>query len=166
MTLVLANLGAVFSCGVAPLDNYLKTQARQDVKKNAVRAYVLHTTGSNTIIGYYTISAASVELTDLPEVFARRLPRYGVLPTMLIGRLAVDQRYRGQGLGGILLANALRRCYTLAQEIRSVAVVVDAKDEAAAHFYERYGFLHLTSTPLRLYMTMAEIQGFQDRSAQ
>ncbi|MBF6613840.1 MAG: GNAT family N-acetyltransferase [Chloroflexi bacterium] len=150
---------AVFSCGVAALDTYLTTQASQDVKKNAARAYVLRTAESSAIIGYYTISAASVELTDLSETFARKLPRYRVLPAMLIGRLAVDQKYRGQGLGGILLANALRRCYQLSQELGSVTVMVDAKDEAAVRFYERYGFRRLTSQQMRLFMPTAEIQG-------
>ncbi len=151
---------AVFSCGIPALDTYLKTQASQDAKKNAARAYVLRTAESNVIMGYYTISAAAVELTDLPDAFVRKLPRYPALPAMLIGRLAVDQRYRGHGLGGILLANALRRCYQLSQEIGSVAVIVDAKDEVAVRFYERYGFVRLSGQPVRLFMPTVEIERF------
>src|SRR5438552_2711507 len=95
---------AAFSSGVTALDSYLKNQASQDVRKNAARAYVLCTPESTAIIGYYTLSAASTELIELPDAFARKLPRYPILPAMLIGRLAVDEKYRGQGLGGILLA--------------------------------------------------------------
>ncbi len=150
---------ASFSSGVSALDSYMKNQASQDVRKNAARAYVLRTAKSTTVIGYYTLSAASTELIELPDTFARKLPRCPVLPAMLIGRLAVDEKYREQGLGGILLANALRRYYQLSQEIGSVAVIVDAKDEAAARFYERYGFRRLADQPMRLFMPTAEIQG-------
>lgn len=77
---------------------------------------------------------------------------------MLIGRLAVDQHYRGQGFGELLLVDALSRCFKLSLEIGAMAVVVDAKDEGAARFYERYGFRRFEDLPLKLYMPMAEIE--------
>jgi GNAT superfamily N-acetyltransferase len=149
---------AAFSSGVAPLDIYLKTQASQEVKKRVAATYVLGEQNSGVIIGYYTISTASIETTQLPEEITKRLPRYSALPAMLIGRLAVDQHYRGQRLGEYLLVDALRRCFKLSEEIAAMAVLVDAKDEGAAQFYERYGFRRFENRPLSLYMPMAEIQ--------
>jgi predicted GNAT family N-acyltransferase len=101
---------------------------------------------------------ASIETTQLPEEITKRLPRYNALPAMLIGRLAVDQHYRGRRLGEYLLVNALRRCLKLSQEIAAMAVLVDAKDEGAVRFYERYGFRRFEDRPFRLYMPMVEIQ--------
>ena len=149
---------AAFSSGVAPLDAYLKNQASQDAKRRVGVTYVLREQDSNLIIGYYTMSTASIETTRLPEEITRRLPRYGVLPAMLIGRLAVDQRYRGQGLGEYLLVDALKRCLRLSRKIASMAVLVDAKDERTVQFYERYGFRRFSDRPLSLYMPMAEIE--------
>lgn len=149
---------AAFSSGVAPLDTYLKTQASQEVKKRVAATYVLCEQDSSVIIGYYTISTASIETTQLPEEITKRLPRYSALPAMLIGRLAVDQHYRGRRLGEYLLVNALRRCLKLSQEIGAMAVLVDAKDEGAVRFYERYGFRRFEDRPRSLYMPMVEIQ--------
>lgn len=149
---------AAFSSGVAPLDTYLKNQANQEVKKRIAATYVLCEQDSRAIIGYYTISTASIETTQLPEDITKRLPRYTALPAMLIGRLAVDQRYRGRRLGEYLLVNALKRCFKLSQEIAAMAVLVDAKDEGSAKFYERYGFRRFSDRPLSLYMPIAEIQ--------
>lgn len=149
---------AAFSCGVGPLDTYLKNQATQDAKRKIAVTYVLCGRDSGTIMGYYTISTASIETTQLPENITKRLPRYGALPAMLIGRLAVDQQYRGRRLGESLLVDALKRCLFLSQEIGAMAVLVDAKDEGAARFYERYGFRRFDDRPHSLYMPMLEIE--------
>lgn len=149
---------ADFSCGVAPLDAYLKTQANQEAKRGVAVIYVLCPQDSGTIIGYYTLSTASIETTQLPESIRSRLPRYEALPTFLIGRLAVDQKYRGQRFGELLLADALKRCLRLSEEVAAMAVLVDAKDERAAEFYERYGFRRFVDAPLKLFMPMAEIK--------
>ena len=152
---------AAFSSGVAPLDEYIQNRANQDAKKRVAVTYVLCEQNSSAIIGYYTISTASIETTRLPEDITRRLPRYNVLPAMLIGRLAVDQQYRGQGFGKHLLVDALKRCLNLSKKIASMAVLVDAKDEQGAQFYERYGFRRFTDRPLSLYMPMSEIEQLQ-----
>lgn len=149
---------AAFSSGVTPLDTYLKNQANQEAKKRIAATYVLCEQDSRAIIGYYTISTASIETDQLSEDITKRLPRYSALPAMLIGRLAVDQHYRGQRLGEYLLVNALRQCLKLSQEIAAMAVLVDAKDEGSAQFYERYGFRRFNNKLLSLYMPMAEIQ--------
>src|SRR5438105_3176362 len=126
---------AAFSSGVAPLDNYLKNQANQEAKRKVAVTYVLREHDSTAIIGYYTLSTASIETTSLPQDIVRRLPRYNALPAMLIGRLALDQRYRGRGLGELLLADALKRCLKVSEEIGAIAVIVDAKDEGSTRFY-------------------------------
>ncbi len=149
---------ASFSCGITALDAYIKDRATQDVRRNIAVTYVLARRNSNSIIGYYTISTTSIETTHLPEIITKRLPRYEALPAMLIGRLAVDRQYRGQGFGELLLVDALSRCFKLSLEIGAMAIVVDAKDEGAARFYERYGFRRFEDLPLKLYMPMAEIQ--------
>lgn len=99
---------------------------------------------TDRIAGYYTLSATSIETTDLPEDIARRLPRYRVQPAILLGRLARDLGFRGMGVGELLMRDALERCLQIQQtELGAVAVVVDAIDEAAAHFYEGFGFIHI-----------------------
>lgn len=146
-----------FSCGIAALDAYLKGQATQDVRRKVAVTYVLTRPNTGSIIGYYTISTTSIETTHLSEIITKRLPRYEALPAMLMGRLAVDQQYRGQGFGELLLIDALTRCFKLSLEIGAMALVVDAKDEGAARLYERYGFRRFEDIPLKLYMPMAEI---------
>ncbi len=148
---------AAFSCGIASLDTYLHRQAAQDARRNIAAPYVLTIPGTPAIIGYYTISTASVETSDLPENVTKRLPRYEALPAMLIVRLAVSQRLQGWGIGALLLADALKRCLALSQEIAAWAVLVDALDERAAQFYRRFGFRPFEEQPLTLYVPMAEL---------
>lgn len=105
--------------------------------------------------GYYTLAATGVSMEDLPEKLAKRLPRYPTVPATLMGRLAVDQRCRGRGFGELLLFDAFQR--TLRSDIASYAFVVDAKNEAAARFYERYRFMPLTSSERRLFLPVSEI---------
>ena len=99
--------------------------------------------------------ATGILLSDLPAETIRTLPRYNLIPATSIGRLAVDERYRGQGFGRYLLADALFRSWR--NEIASFAVVVDAKDDSARSFYEREGFLALPDQPLKLFRPMADI---------
>lgn len=110
----------------------------------------------NVVAGYYTLSAASVALTDLPHAIARKLPRYPAIPVVRMGRLAVDQAYRGRRLGAALLVNALQRAAK--SEIAAVALTIDAKDETAAAFYRHFGFAPLTSDPLALFMPLATVK--------
>lgn len=143
-----------FNSGVEPLDRYFKTQAGQDARKNMAAPFVL-VLPDGAIGGYYTLSSTAVKLTDLPAETIKRLPRYPLVPAILLGRLAVDLRYRGKGYGRFLLADALRRA--VRSEIASFAVVVEAKDEAARRFYERESFLPLPEMPMRLFRPMADI---------
>lgn len=144
-----------FHCGVEALDRYLHIQAGQDYRKDVAAPFVLIGPG-DAIIGFYTLSASSVPVGDLPVDSVRRLPRYPVVPTTLLGRLAVDRRYRGQGAGRHLLIDALRR--SMRSEIASFAVVVEAKDEVARDFYRRDGFMPFQKEPMRLFLPMATIR--------
>jgi ribosomal protein S18 acetylase RimI-like enzyme len=148
---------AAFSCGAPELDRYLQRQARQDMQRHIAAVFVLQDGEEAKIAGYYTLSATAIRLIDLPEGLSRRLPRYPDLPAVLLGRLAVDAAYQGQGLGEILLMDALTRALTQSQEIAALAVIVDAKDEAAVGFYRRYGFQQLEDQPRRLFLPMQTI---------
>jgi GNAT superfamily N-acetyltransferase len=144
-----------FDSGVEPLDRYFRTQAGQDLRKRVSSCFVLTDAGEAAPLGFYTLAATSVTLGDLPAPLVKRLPRYPVLPAVLMGRLAVDARHRGRGLGELLLFDAFGRA--LKSEIAAFAFVVDPKDQTAAAFYARYRFLPLTSTPHRMFLPMSEI---------
>ncbi len=148
---------AAFSCGIEALDNYLKKQAGQDVAKRVAICFVL-TPGGRTIAGFYTLSQYCVDLGKLPEEIAKRLPKYPEIPATLLGRLAVSEQFKGQGLGEFLLLDALHRSLEQSRRVASAAVIVDAKDEAARHFYEHFGFLPLPATPNRLFLPMKTIE--------
>lgn len=144
-----------FSSGVAPLDSYFKTQVSQDIKRRVAACFVALTPGQQ-VAGYYTLSSASVGLSDLPATVAKKLPRYPFVPTVRMGRLAVDQGFQGQGLGAALLADAL--AHAARSEIAAYALLVDAKDETAADFYRHHGFLVLPDQALTLFLPLASVR--------
>jgi len=108
------------------------------------------------VIGYYSLSAGSLDATTLPEAFRRRLPRYPV-PVVLLGPLAVAESNQGMGLGSILLADALQRIAQASQVMAVYAVVVDALNDQAAKFYRQFGFISLPSQPLKLFLPMDSV---------
>jgi ribosomal protein S18 acetylase RimI-like enzyme len=142
-----------FSCGAEPLDRYLRTQATQDVRRHIANCFVASPLQSNAVAGYYTLSAASIPMTGLPAEQARKLPRYPVLPAALIGRLAVDRSFQGRQLGAALLFDAIARA--IRADAAVFALVVDAKDEAAARFYRHYGFEAFSGRAARLFLALA-----------
>jgi hypothetical protein len=144
-----------FASGVEPLDKYLRQQAGQDAKRRIASCFVLVSDGDRVPIGYYTLAATSIALTELPEALAKRLPRYPVVPATLMGRLAVDARHQGHGHGEFMLFDAFSR--VLRNDIASYAFVVDAKDDKAAQFYQRYRFIFLAEGGRRLFIPVAEI---------
>lgn len=144
-----------FESGVAPLDRYFRTQVSQDIKRRVTACFVA-TDPEGQIAGYYTLASASVLLADLPEALVKKLPRYPSLPAVRMGRLAVDQAFKGKGLGAALLADALRRAVT--SEIAAYAFIVDAKDEDAASFYAHHGFIALTDHPLHMFIALATVK--------
>lgn len=144
-----------FDSGSAPLNRYLREQVTQDVRRRVTACFVA-LNADHQIAGYYTLASASVLLTDLPAATAKKLPRYPTVPAVRMGRLAIDQNFQGQGLGGALLADALQRAAQA--EIAAYALLVDAKDTHAAAFYQHHGLLALPDTPLTLFLPLATVQ--------
>jgi GNAT superfamily N-acetyltransferase len=144
---------AGFTSGVAPLDRYLREQATQDVRRRAAACYVALEAPGARIAGYYTLAAGGIPLTDLPESLTKRLPRYPSVPVARLGRLAVDQAYRGRKLGSALLWDAGMRA--LRSEVAVFALVVDAKDEQAEAFSRHHGFVPFGSRPMQLVLPLA-----------
>lgn len=144
-----------FHSGVPALDRYLREQVSQDVRRRVTACFVA-LAPDQRIAGYYTLAAASVPLADLPDALRRKLTRYAAVPTIRMGRLAVDAAFHGQGLGSALLVNALRRA--VASEIAAVALIVDAKDEHAAAFYLHHGFMALRDAPLTLFLPLERVR--------
>jgi GNAT superfamily N-acetyltransferase len=146
-----------FTCGKEPLDNFLRTLVNQYEKRRLGRIQVAVRPGEKRVLGYYTLASGAVAFEHLPAKGAKKLPRYPV-PVILLARLAVAQSVQGQGLGGFLLADALKRCLSLADQLGVHAVEVDAIDKPARAFYERHGFVALLDDPLHLYLPMATIE--------
>ena len=140
-----------FRCGSEPLDRYFREPASQDVRRR-VAGCLVALDDHGEIAGFYTLAAASVALDALPDGMAKGLPRYPVVPAMLIGRLAVAVEHHGKGLGSALIADAVIRTDRLG--IGAFALLVDAKDDRAKTFYERNGFVVLPNDPRRLCMAM------------
>lgn len=147
-----------FSCGIDELDRYLARQSSQDVKKSVAITYVLTQAASDSILGFYTISSIGILLDDLPTEIAKKLPRYPVLPGILLGRLAVDVQYQGHKIGAHLLIDALKRSLQVAEQIGIVAVIVEAKNESAIHFYTHFGFIPFPQNKHRLFLPIKTIK--------
>jgi len=145
-----------FVCGKESLDQYLQRQVTQDMRRHLATPFVM-VMPNGAIGGFYTLSSTALRLGDLPEDVARRLPRYPLVPATLIGRLAIDRRYHGQGWGSFLFLDALYRCSR--SEVASFAVIVDALDDEARDFYVHHSFLSLPDSPYRLFRRMSDIEG-------
>ncbi|MBI3712347.1 MAG: GNAT family N-acetyltransferase [Burkholderiales bacterium] len=144
-----------FNSDSEPLNRYLREQVTQDVRRRVAACFVA-LADEQRIAGYYTLASASLLLTDLPASTGKKLPRYPTVPAVRMGRLAVDQAFKGLGLGGALLADALDRA--VSSEIAAYALVVDAKDELAAAFYLHHGFIALPNSPRTLFLPLATVQ--------
>jgi ribosomal protein S18 acetylase RimI-like enzyme len=145
-----------FRCGAEALDRYFQTQVTQDIRRHLANCFVAVEAATGTIVGFYTIAAASIPTHDLPPEVTKRLPRYPSLPAVRIGRLAVDQRFHGRKLGAALLADAADRA--LGASAASFTLLVDAKNDEAVAFYEHHGFLRLVSRPRTLFLPLATIE--------
>ncbi len=150
---------AGFSCGKEALDRYFQQQVTQDARRHLVTPFVM-IMPDGPIGGFYTLSSTALRLQELPEDVVKRLPRYPLVPAILIGRLALDRHYHGQGWGSFLLLDALYRCVT--SDIASFAVVVDAIDDEARAFYIHASFLPLPDSPDRLFRHISDIAALFD----
>jgi GNAT superfamily N-acetyltransferase len=148
---------AGFHCGEASLDKYIQHHASQDQKRRIAKVFVLiDPENPDVILGYYSLSAAGIEHEGLPVEQGRRLTRYPI-PVALLGRLAVSKTRQGQGIGRLLVADALKRVTAIGEAIAVYALVVDAIDETAAGFYRHFGFLALSTPPNRLFLPLATL---------
>ena len=149
---------SAFSCWVEPLDRYFREQVSQDIRRRATACFVAIDEEAFRIAGYYTLSAGSVPLTDLPTDLAKRLPRYPSVPVARLGRLAVDQAYRGRKLGAALLWDAAARAAH--SELMAYALLVDAKNDQAEAFYVHHGFAALGSRSANIAIRQKNVWAF------
>lgn len=150
-----------FCCGNASLDAFLKTLAGQYEKRRLGKTFVAVQVGENVVRGYYTSAAGSLDLSALPVKQRKKLPQHP-LPTVHLGRLAVDQSQQGQRLGETLLFHFLRSALDAANTVGVYAVDVRAADGTARDFYLKYGFLPLQDAPLHLYLPMKTVEQMFD----
>lgn len=143
-----------FSCGIDELDNYLKQYANQDIKKRLAVCYVI-ADQDNDVIGYYTLSSNSIDLSDIPEDLAKSL-KYVEIPVIIIGRLAVHKDYQGNKLGQTLLIDALKRIVEISALVGNHAVIVDPINDIATKFYAKLGFVPL-KTSKRMFLPLKTI---------
>jgi len=144
-----------FDCGVPSLNAFLQTQARQDAERYFSVSYVL--AEDARILGYFSLSTYALELGELSLEMQQRLPRHALVPAMLLARLAVDQSQQGKGLGLVLLNLAFKKVGNIALEAGVHLLVVDALDDGAARFYQKFGFIPLPERPLKLILPMTTI---------
>jgi GNAT superfamily N-acetyltransferase len=146
-----------FDCGVAPLNEYLRRYARQNHESGGAKTFVAVAPETTSVLGYYTISPGAIAFANAPPMITKKLGRYEV-PVFRLGRLAVSLSVQGRGLGGDLLFAAGERAIAVAQEVGGVALAIDAKDERAAAWYERFGALRLLDDPLKLVLPLDTIR--------
>ncbi|MGD0301587.1 MAG: GNAT family N-acetyltransferase [Bryobacteraceae bacterium] len=147
-----------FDCGVPPLNEYLRRYARQNHESGGAKTFVAVAPEATTLVlGYYTISPGAIAFAKTPPMITKKLGRYEV-PVFRLGRLAVSLSVQGRGLGGDLLFAAGERAIAVAQEVGGVALAIDAKDERAAAWYERFGALRLLDDPLKLVLPLDTIR--------
>ena len=145
-----------FDCGEDSLNRYLRQYASQHQKKDIGRVYVAVEPGKQKVLGYYTLANGAVEFQSVPK--AKGLPREYPVPVILLARLAIDRSRQGQGLGAVLLFDALKRSVEVAQVSAAHAVIVDALGESAKKFYLHYQFEESLDNPLRLFLPMHDIR--------
>lgn len=149
-----------FDCENALLNNYIQKQAKQDVNRDLSACYILNEVNDKRVLGYYTLSGNSIDRNDFPPELIQKLPpSYLNLPTILLGRLAIDKNEKGKGLGEILLMHALEKCVDISKSLGILAIIVDPIDHKAISFYEKYGFILIPSNN-KMFLPIKTIQDF------
>lgn len=147
-----------FDCGDAALNDFLHRYARQTHEQGGAKTFLAVRDDDPTqVLGFYSLSPASVEFARTPNVIKRGLARHDV-PTFRLGRLAVALAMQRKGLGGQLLLAAGKRCLRAAQEVGGVALLIDAKNEAVANWYASYGALPLLDASLTLLLPLTTVK--------
>ena len=156
---------AAFSCGTPRFDNFLKRTARKQQGGDFTRVWIATDSGHTAILGYYALNAHSLEGDDLPAHLTRNAPRHGRIPAVYLSLIAVDHRYQGQGIGRILLADALKRAARAADQVGLKAVILDVIEDGGAEttekrrsFYAAMGFQALPSRPLRMFISIETVR--------
>jgi len=148
---------AAFDCGEAALNEFLQRYARQNHEMGGAKTFLeIDDADTQTILGYYSVSPASIAYARTPELIRRGLARHDV-PAFRLARLAVDLKAQGQGLGGQLLLSAARRCLRAAEEVGGVAMLIDAKNARVASWYASYGAMQLLDEPLSLVLALSTV---------
>lgn len=146
-----------FDCGIEELNNYLKREARQQQGHGFnVTLVLVDSTNPTKILGYYSMMSSGMNAESLPPEIAKKLPKHPI-PAIRIGRLARDLSIKGQGIGELLMANALERIQRVSTEVGVYCVIVDSKNEAAKNFYLRYGFIEFADAPMSLFLPIASL---------
>jgi ribosomal protein S18 acetylase RimI-like enzyme len=145
-----------FCCGEDALDRYLQERATQDIRRKIANCFVAVEIATGRVAAYYTLSAESIALGDLPPEVIKRLPRYPTVPAVRIGRLAVDEKFRRRGLGAAILMDAAQR--TMHGPVAAFAMLVDAKNDEGVAFYRHNEFRALGSRPRTLFLPIATIR--------
>jgi ribosomal protein S18 acetylase RimI-like enzyme len=147
---------SAFHCREEALNRYFQTQATQDIRRHIANCFVAIEIVTGMVAAYYTLSSASIPVVNFPPEETKRLPRYPSLPAVRIGRLAVDPRYQGRGLGAMMLADAAHRA--MQADAAAYTLLVDAKNDGAAAFYRHHGFRPLVSQPRTLFLPLVTAQ--------
>ncbi len=146
-----------FDCGSPDLNDDLNRYARQNHESGGAKTFIAESPAEPArVLGYYSISPGAIAFTRVPATLTKKLGRYEV-PVFRLGRLAIDLSVQGQGLGGDLLFAAGERALVVAAEVGGVALAIDAKDEKAARWYERFGALSLLDDPLKLILPLSVV---------
>ena len=146
-----------FDCGSPDLNEFLSRYARQSHQSGGAKTFVAVSPAEPTrVLGFYSISPGAIEFARVPANLTRKLGRYDA-PVFRLARLAVDRSVQARGLGGDLLLAAGERALAVAAEVGGIALVIDAKDEKAARWYERFGALSLLDDPLKLVLPLSTI---------
>ena len=145
-----------FDCGQTDLNDFIKLYALQQQKRNQNKTYVAYT-DTLQVMGFYSLNVGAISFEEMPPDMQKRLARYPV-PTLYVGRFAVDSRFQGQGLGKILLSHALHRVCDIAAIGGVTVVAVEAKNTQAAQFYQSVDFRPLPNNPLKLFLPVSDLQ--------
>lgn len=148
-----------FDCGVPELNTFLKSTARQHSDKGISRTFVLIDEGSTVIMGFFSLTLCEVIAEKLPAGYAKKYPHHG-LPAVRLARLAVSRSHQGRKYGELLLSEAIHRTVLIADQAGGIGLFVDAKDDSARSFYERYGFVALPHQPLHLFLPIETLRMF------
>jgi GNAT superfamily N-acetyltransferase len=146
-----------FDCGDEALNEFLRRYARKSHERGGAKTFLAIDDADKTILGFYSLSPASVDYARTPEIVRRGLARHDV-PGFRLARLAVDRRFQGRRIGGQLLLAAGRRCLLAAAEVGGIVLVIDAKNERVAGWYASYGAVPLLDAPLTLLLPLATVE--------